>query len=28
VEAARRKDPGMPVAVLPHGPYCVPFLAG
>jgi hypothetical protein len=27
VAAARNKDPGLPVAVLPHGPYCVPFLA-
>ena len=27
VAAARSKDPGLPIAVLPHGPYCVPFLA-
>ena len=27
VAAARDKDPGLPIAVLPHGPYCVPFLA-
>ncbi len=26
VKAARAKDPGLPIAVLPHGPYCVPFL--
>lgn len=27
VRAARDKDPGLPIAVLPHGPYCVPFLS-
>jgi lactate racemase len=27
VDAARRADPGLPIAVLPHGPYCVPFLS-
>ena len=27
VQNARRRDPTMPIAVLPHGPYCVPFLA-
>ncbi len=27
VRAARAADPGLPIAVLPHGPYCVPFLA-
>ncbi len=27
VAAARHVDPGLPIAVLPHGPYCVPFLA-
>jgi lactate racemase len=27
VAAARAEDPGLPIAVLPHGPYCVPFLA-
>jgi nickel-dependent lactate racemase len=26
VSAARETDPGLPIAVLPHGPYCVPFL--
>ena len=26
-QAARDKDPALPIAVLPHGPYCVPFLA-
>ncbi len=26
VDAARAKDPELPIAVLPHGPYCVPFL--
>ena len=26
VKAAREKDPDLPIAVLPHGPYCVPFL--
>jgi lactate racemase len=26
VRAAREKEPGLPIAVLPHGPYCVPFL--
>jgi nickel-dependent lactate racemase len=26
VRAARESDPGLPIAVLPHGPYCVPFL--
>jgi nickel-dependent lactate racemase len=26
VKAARDKDPGLPIAVLPHGPYCVPYL--
>jgi hypothetical protein len=26
VEAARQEDPGLPVAVLPHGPYCIPFV--
>ncbi len=26
VKAAREKDPGLAIAVLPHGPYCVPFL--
>ena len=27
VKAAREKDRELPIAVLPHGPYCVPFLA-
>jgi nickel-dependent lactate racemase len=27
VKAARTEDPALPIAVLPHGPYCVPFLA-
>ena len=27
VRAAREKDREIPIAVLPHGPYCVPFLA-
>jgi nickel-dependent lactate racemase len=27
VRAARRKEPRLPIAVLPHGPYCIPFLA-
>ena len=27
VKAARAQDPTLPIAVLPHGPYCVPFLA-
>ena len=27
VRAAREADPALPVAVLPHGPYCVPYLA-
>ncbi len=27
VRRAREEDPGLPIAVLPHGPYCVPFLA-
>jgi hypothetical protein len=27
VRVAREKDPALPIAVLPHGPYCVPFLA-
>jgi len=27
VKAARRADPGLPIAVLPHGPYCVPYFA-
>jgi lactate racemase len=27
VEEARRRDHSVPIAVLPHGPYCVPFLA-
>jgi hypothetical protein len=27
VKAGRAKDPALPIAVLPHGPYCVPFLA-
>jgi len=26
VRAAREKDPDLAIAVLPHGPYCVPFL--
>jgi nickel-dependent lactate racemase len=26
VEAARQEDPEIPIAVLPHGPYCVPFV--
>ncbi len=26
VRAARSKNPGLPIAVLPHGPYCVPFV--
>ena len=26
VKAAREREPGLPIAVLPHGPYCVPFL--
>jgi hypothetical protein len=26
VKAARAADPGLPIAVLPHGPYCVPFV--
>jgi lactate racemase len=27
VRAAREQDPGLAIAVLPHGPYCVPFVA-
>jgi nickel-dependent lactate racemase len=27
VAAARDRDPGLPIAVLPHGPYCVPIVA-
>jgi nickel-dependent lactate racemase len=27
VRAARGADPTLPIAVLPHGPYCVPYLA-
>jgi nickel-dependent lactate racemase len=27
VKAARDEDPSLPIAVLPHGPYCVPYLA-
>ena len=27
VSAAREQEPRLPIAVLPHGPYCVPFLA-
>jgi lactate racemase len=26
VRAARQKDPELAIAVLPHGPYCVPFI--
>jgi lactate racemase len=26
VKAARERDPGLAIAVLPHGPYCVPFV--
>ncbi len=26
VAAARAADPGLPIAVLPHGPYCVPYV--
>lgn len=25
VRAARQRDPKLPIAVLPHGPYCVPY---
>jgi nickel-dependent lactate racemase len=25
-DAARQRDPDLPIAVLPHGPYCVPFV--
>lgn len=25
VKAARDEDPALPIAVLPHGPYCVPY---
>jgi nickel-dependent lactate racemase len=27
VRAARAADPALPIAVLPHGPYCVPYFA-
>ena len=27
VRAAREAEPALPIAVMPHGPYCVPYLA-